>query len=63
MNETHILIRLLQMYIPWNWEFGSALAKLRNFGWGRFEPPPPSLCHWHGVPLLYRRRMDRGIRI
>jgi hypothetical protein len=29
MNETHILIRLLRMYIPRNWEFGSALA---NFG-------------------------------
>jgi hypothetical protein len=28
MNETHILIRLLRMYIPRNWEFGSALAKL-----------------------------------
>jgi hypothetical protein len=26
MNETHILIRLLRMYIPRNWEFGSALA-------------------------------------
>jgi hypothetical protein len=34
MNETHILIRLLWMYIPPNWEFGSALAKLRNFGGG-----------------------------
>jgi hypothetical protein len=28
MNETLILIRLLRMYIPRNWEFGSALAKL-----------------------------------
>jgi hypothetical protein len=26
MNETHILIRLLRMYSPRNWEFGSALA-------------------------------------
>jgi hypothetical protein len=34
MNETHILIRLLRMYIPRKWEFGSALAKLRNFGGG-----------------------------
>jgi hypothetical protein len=24
--------RLLRMYFPWNWEFGSALSKLRNFG-------------------------------
>jgi hypothetical protein len=37
MNETHILIRLLL-----NWKFGSALAKLRNFG-----VEPPSL----GTPL------------
>jgi hypothetical protein len=34
MNETHVLIRLLRMYIPLKWEFGSALAKLRNFGGG-----------------------------
>jgi hypothetical protein len=42
MNETHILIRLLRMYsyIPRNWEFGSALAKLRNFG-GREGVEPP----------------------
>jgi hypothetical protein len=32
MNETHILIRLLRMYIPRNWEFGSGLVKLWNFG-------------------------------
>jgi hypothetical protein len=34
MNETRILIRLLQMYIPRNWELGTALAKLRNFRGG-----------------------------
>jgi hypothetical protein len=34
MNETHILIRLLRMYIPRNWEFSPALPKLRNFGEG-----------------------------
>jgi hypothetical protein len=45
MNKTHILIRLLQMYIPRNWEFGSDVAKLRNFG-GEFKhPPPPAVCH------------------
>jgi hypothetical protein len=32
MNETHILIRLLWMYIPQNWEFSSALVKPQNFG-------------------------------
>jgi hypothetical protein len=31
MNESHILIRLLRMYIPRNWELGSALAKLWDF--------------------------------
>jgi hypothetical protein len=33
---TRILIRLLQMYVPWNREFSSALSK----------PPPPLVCHW-----------------
>jgi hypothetical protein len=34
MIETRVLIRLLRMYVyfPRNWEFGSALSKLRNFG-------------------------------
>jgi hypothetical protein len=32
MSETRILISLLQMYFSWNWEFGSALSKLQNFG-------------------------------
>jgi hypothetical protein len=41
MNETHILIRLLRMYIPRNWEFGPALEKLWNFWGGAVEPPPP----------------------
>jgi hypothetical protein len=34
MSETRILIRLLRMNFPRNWEFGSALSKLRNFGGG-----------------------------
>jgi hypothetical protein len=29
------------MYFPRNWEFGSALSKLQNFGEGGFEPPTP----------------------
>jgi hypothetical protein len=35
------------MYIPRNWEFGSALLKIRNLGEGGFEPPkpPPSVRH------------------
>jgi hypothetical protein len=47
MNETHILIRSLRMYIPRNWEFGSALAKFR--GGGGLNPPSPSVRHWHVV--------------
>jgi hypothetical protein len=39
MSETRILLRLLQMYIPRNWEFGPAFLKLRNFGGGGVEPP------------------------
>jgi hypothetical protein len=33
------------MYIPRTWEFGSALAKLRNFGGGLNPPNPPSVRH------------------
>ena len=44
MSEIHILVRLLRMYFPRNWEFGSALSKFRNFG--GFEHPPPSVRHW-----------------
>jgi hypothetical protein len=34
MSEPRILIRLLHMYFPRNWEFGSALSKLQNWGGG-----------------------------
>jgi hypothetical protein len=44
MNETNILIRLLQLYIPRNWKFGSALAKFRGGGLN-----PPSVRHWSGL--------------
>jgi hypothetical protein len=43
-NETHILIRLLRMYIPRNWEFGSALA-FGISGEGVEPPKPPSVRH------------------
>jgi hypothetical protein len=34
------------MYFPRNWEFGSALSKLQNFGGGGVEHPnPPSVRH------------------
>jgi hypothetical protein len=34
MSETRILIRLLWMYFPQNWEFGAALSELQNFRGG-----------------------------
>jgi hypothetical protein len=34
ISKTRILIRLLRMYFPENWEFGLALSKLWNFGVG-----------------------------
>jgi len=49
MNETRIVVRLLRMNFPRNWEFGSALSKLRNFGGeGVSSPKTPPL----GAPLL-----------
>jgi hypothetical protein len=45
MNKTHILITLLWMYIPRNWEFGSALQNFEISGW---VVEPPSL----GTPLI-----------
>jgi hypothetical protein len=42
MGETRILIRLLLMYFPWNWEFGSAFSKLQNSGEGLNTPPLPT---------------------
>jgi hypothetical protein len=38
MGETRILIRLLRMYFPRNWKFGSVLSKIRNFGGGGLNP-------------------------
>jgi hypothetical protein len=51
MSETRILIRLLRMKFPRNWEFGSALSKLRNFG-GVGPPKPPSVRHWHWCTFI-----------
>jgi hypothetical protein len=35
------------MYFPRNWEFSSALSKLRNFGGGGLNTPPryAAVCH------------------
>jgi hypothetical protein len=52
---------LLRMYFPRNWEFGSALPKLRNFGGGLNTPNPPSPL---GTPLsriFFRRGKPRSI--
>jgi hypothetical protein len=40
MSENRILIMLLWMYFQRNWEFGSALSKLQNFGGGGGVEPP-----------------------
>jgi hypothetical protein len=48
MSETRILSRLLRMYFPRNWEFGSVLSKLRNFGGCGVETPTPTPL---GTPL------------
>jgi hypothetical protein len=56
MSETCILIRLLRMYFPRNWDFGSALSKLRNFGGSVFEPPKTSL----GRPLGWLPEFSKG---
>jgi hypothetical protein len=62
MGETHILIRLLWIYFPLNWEFGSALSKLRNFGGGGgFEhPKPPS--HRYATARTCQLELDRTTR-
>jgi hypothetical protein len=39
------------MYFPRNWEFGSALSKLRNFG-GVEHPNPPSPWYATGQLIL-----------
>jgi hypothetical protein len=57
VSDTCILIRLLWMHFPRNWEFGSTLSKLRNFrGGGVFEPlnHPPSLVR-HGAGGTHNR--------
>jgi hypothetical protein len=57
MSETSILIRLLQMYLPQNWEFGSALSTFQNFLGAETLTPPLDLplrltTHLCAVPRL-----------
>jgi hypothetical protein len=62
MNETHILIMLLRMYMPRNWEFGSALA---NFGIlegrGGLNPTPPLPLSWSTTGVLYTKKLQDDI--
>jgi hypothetical protein len=49
---------LLRMYFPRNWEFGSTLSKLRNFGWGVLNPQsPPPPRYTTGVELTTHQGM------
>jgi hypothetical protein len=48
LNLQYILTTLLRMNFPRNWEFDSALSKLRNFGEEWFEPPQTPIL---GTPL------------
>jgi hypothetical protein len=50
MSEIHVLITLLHMYFPWNWEFSSALSKLQNFG-GLLKALHHHHHHHLGTPL------------
>jgi hypothetical protein len=60
MNETHILIRLLRMYIPRNWEFSSALAKLWNFGGWREGVEPPNPPRYASDPKKRAESVETG---
>jgi hypothetical protein len=66
MSETRILVRLLWINFPRNWEFSSALSNFRNFGGGGFESPKhPSVRHcywaiWNGVGLTCNNRISVG---
>jgi hypothetical protein len=59
MNETRILIRLLWMYIPRTWEFGSALSKLGTSlvpTFWRSQQPPSSGCTEPPVRPIHRHK-------
>jgi hypothetical protein len=58
-EETRILIRLLRMYFPRNWEFGSALSKLMPLFWRIYclsfcyavhETRPVDRTYWSQCP-------------
>jgi hypothetical protein len=62
MNETHILIRLLRMYIPLNWEFGSALSKLQHFRGGEgLTPQNPPLYATEQQGEYMKKQVKRAV--
>jgi hypothetical protein len=48
------------MYFPRNWQFGSALSKLRNFGWG-VQPPnsPPRYATGNSTGISAEIKINR----
>jgi hypothetical protein len=53
-SKSLILITLLRMYFRRNWEFGSALSKLRNFWVGGLNTPTPPPGYATAAQLLLR---------
>jgi hypothetical protein len=51
------------MYFPRNWEFGSALSKLRNFGGGVNPPNPSSVRHWFRVCVFVAFGIQLAMRM
>jgi hypothetical protein len=52
-SELRIVIRLLRMYFPRNWKFGSALPKFRSFG-GDLNTPTPLDTPLVGPPRAFK---------
>jgi hypothetical protein len=59
MNETHILIRLLQMYIPWNCEIWLSFGKTSEF---RYTTDHKLHLH-HFVIAECRQLKQKGVAV
>jgi hypothetical protein len=55
MSETSILVWLLRMYFPRNWEFASDLSNIRNLGGFNSPTPPPPVRHCHVGMLVLKK--------